>query len=488
MMNKTLKQTGKLLLFLLPLVLGMLGLWVLAGEPVQDALFSCVSMYVLNYGDTPPNLLVELARWLAPLTTVSGILMALRAARDQLHGLVRCLMGDGVAVYGPEAEQAQLLDRLGGRGIKGTDEVLPARQYILLGEDEDSFALCRRILQERPKADVFLRCADLRPQSVISPQLHSSSPKETAARLHLFNPEETAARLFWKEHCLYSASKKQGHRLSIVLLGGGALAENLLYYGLLDNIFDPKQAIEYHVFGECARFAAVHTQLDQMDGDSVTVHQEPWWESLDLLRTAHLVLLLPQEGQAAAAQDLLLAAHGPRVVAFTSGSALTLLARDGELEVFPWLDLALKPEHILRDDLFAQAKRINLRYAHHYRKVEENEQNREIEWTELDGFTRYSNISCADYHDIRLKMMADLGLPTDAGQLSKEDMELLAELEHIRWCRYHYLSNWRRGAGKDGKKDPAARLHPDLVPYEELDDPDKEKDRDNIRVLLGISH
>lgn len=132
-MNKALKQVGKLLLFLIPLILGMLGLWVLAGEPVQDALFSCISMYVLNYGDTPPNLLAELARWLAPLSTASGILMTLRAVRNRLHGLVRCLMGDGVAVYGPETEQVQLLELQGKRGIRGTDEVLPARQYTLIG-------------------------------------------------------------------------------------------------------------------------------------------------------------------------------------------------------------------------------------------------------------------------------------------------------------------------------------------------------------------
>ena len=37
-----------------------------------------------------------------------------------------------------------------------------------------------------------------------------------------------------------------------------------------------------------------NTQLDQMDGDSVTVHEAPWLESLDLLRAAHLVLLLPR--------------------------------------------------------------------------------------------------------------------------------------------------------------------------------------------------
>lgn len=292
-----------------------------------------------------------------------------------------------------------------------------------MGDDENSFALCRQIVQQNPEADVFLQCADVRPQSVTSP------------RLHLFSPEETAARLFWKERCLYSTSTERGHRLSIVLLGGGALAENLLYYGLLDNIFHPKQRIEYHIFGGCARFAAVHTQLDQI-GDP----------------------------------------------------ALTLLAEAAGLEVFPWLDLALKPEHILQDDLFTLAKRINLRYAHIHGGVEEADQNREAEWDKLDAFTRYSNVSCADYHDIRLEMLKHMGLPADADRLPPDKMELLAELKHIRWCRYHYLNNWRRGAGEDGKKDPAARLHPDLVSYEELTGPDKKKDRDNIKVLLSVSH
>ena len=64
-MTKLFSRAGRLLCFLLPLLLGMAGLWALAGEPFLDALFCCVSMYVLNYGDTPPNLLVELARWLA---------------------------------------------------------------------------------------------------------------------------------------------------------------------------------------------------------------------------------------------------------------------------------------------------------------------------------------------------------------------------------------------------------------------------------------
>ena len=224
-----------------------------------------------------------------------------------------------------------------------------------------------------------------------------------------------------------------------------------------------------------------------MGSDPVIIHEEPWWDSLDLLSAACLILLLPQENRTAVAQDLLLAVPGARVAAFGSNPALTLLDAAGKLEMFPWLDLALKPEHILQDDLFMQAKRINLRYAHIYSGVEETGLNREAEWDKLDAFTRDSNVSCADYHDIRLEMLKLMGLPADADRLPPGKMELLVELEHIRWCRYHYLSNWRRDTSENGKKDPAARLHPDLIPYGELTKATREKDRENIRVLLGVA-
>lgn len=474
-MKNILCRMGKLFLVILPLLLGMIGLWVMAGEPLLDALFSCVNMYVLNYGDPPVNLFVELARWLAPITTLSGIMLTLRAIRDQAYCLFRCWMGDCVAVYGPEESSTRLVEQLGRRAIRGGDRLLSARQYILLGNDSTSFDLYHQIARTHPTAEVFLQCADVRPQSVSSP------------RLHLFSPAETAARLFWKEHSLYPLSAAHDHRLTIVLLGFWPLGEDLLYYGLLDNIFHPDQRIEYHIFGGDPRFAAVHDQLDQLS-DPVIFHPEPWWENLDLLRRSQLTLLLPQEAQAAEAQDLLLAVPEQNLVVFTDGSPTTeLLVHERGLKVFPWLDKALTPDLILQDTLLSLAKQINLRYAHIYNNVEETPAAREAEWAALDAFTRYSNISCADYHDIRLQMLDALGWPADPAQLTAEQMELLAELEHIRWCRYHYLNNWRLGTPENGKrKDPKRRLHTDLIPYCDLDQPAKEKDRENIRVLLSI--
>ena len=61
------------LLLLIPIILGMIGLFVLEKEPFMDALFRCVQMYVLNYSDTPPNLFVEAARWIARRRTIGDL-------------------------------------------------------------------------------------------------------------------------------------------------------------------------------------------------------------------------------------------------------------------------------------------------------------------------------------------------------------------------------------------------------------------------------
>lgn len=474
-MNTILSRASKLFLVILPLILGMIGLWGMAGEPLLDALFNCVSMYVLNYGDPPANLFVELARWLAPITTVSGMMLALRAIRDQVYCLARCWTGDCVVIYGPADVGAQLVERLGRKAILGGDRLLPAHRYILLGDDGTAFDRYRQIARSHPVAEVFLQCADVRPQSISSPHLH------------LFSLEENAARLFWKEHSLYSLSASHAHQLTIVLLGFGPLGENLLSYGLLDNIFHPDQRIEYHIFGGEDRFSCVHTQLDQLC-DPVIFHTEPWWEALDLLHRSHLTLLLPQEAHASQAQELLLAVPAQNLVIFTDDSpTVDLLARDNDLETFSWLRQALDPSIILQDALLGQAKQINLHYAHLYNNTEETPAAREAAWAALDSFTRYSNISCADYHDIRLDMLGVLNWPTDPAQLTADQIEQLAELEHIRWCRYHYLNNWRLGTPENGRrKDPERRLHTDLIPYQELDESSKEKDRENIRILLSL--
>ena len=460
------KKVLRVLLFLTPLCLGAAG-FLLSGEmgPL-DALFQGVCLYTINYQDSPPNLLVELARWTAPLATAGGVLLAANQLRERLVRRLRYLRGDSVAVYGSEALREQMVERLPQVGLRGIDagedwELVRGERYLLLGSEEENFAFYSRNREELAGHMVYLQSATLPAQSAYGPHLR------------LFSPEETVARLFWREHCLYETSRAHRHQLKVVFLGFGVLGEKVLTYGLLHNIFDPGQRIEYHVFGELSHFTAVHTSLSDIT-DPVIPHSEPWYDALPLLEEAHRVVVLTQEGQLSLLRDLLLAVPKRTFHVFDAGESGTELLADRErLVIVPWEALGRDPTHIFSNVMFRQAQAINLRYAQLYGGADASPRALAEEWEKLDSFTRYSNISAADYHQVRRIMLRALGW-TEEEALRPEHLELLAELEHIRWCRYHYLNNWRRGdPGTGGRKDPSRRLHADLVPYQALSEGEK---------------
>ena len=80
-MKEKKSNIGKYLLILVPFVMGVTGFTVLDGQPVVDSLFLSMEMYFLNYSDSPPNILIEIARWTAPLMTASGVLMSISKIR-----------------------------------------------------------------------------------------------------------------------------------------------------------------------------------------------------------------------------------------------------------------------------------------------------------------------------------------------------------------------------------------------------------------------
>jgi len=67
-----------------------------------------------------------------------------------------------------------------------------------------------------------------------------------------------------------------------------------------------------------------------------------------------------------------------------------------------------------------------------------------------------------------------------------EQIELLAQMEHDRWVEEKQRNGWVVGTPRDNEK----RVHPDLIPWDELDEAAKEKDRNAVRMipkLLGDS-
>jgi hypothetical protein len=61
-------------------------------------------------------------------------------------------------------------------------------------------------------------------------------------------------------------------------------------------------------------------------------------------------------------------------------------------------------------------------------------------------------------------VMRQLGAGESTSQVSEEEIELMAELEHDRWVRLKLAQGWSFASRRDEER----RRHPDLVPWREL--------------------
>jgi hypothetical protein len=94
-------------------------------------------------------------------------------------------------------------------------------------------------------------------------------------------------------------------------------------------------------------------------------------------------------------------------------------------------------------------------------------------WERMDASEREANLDSARFAPT---ILTALGLAIVAGDrvegrsaLTLEELEAGSRLEHLRWCRF------TRRIGR--------AQHPDLVSWDELDEPARELDRIRIRAL-----
>jgi len=127
------------------------------------------------------------------------------------------------------------------------------------------------------------------------------------------------------------------------------------------------------------------------------------------------------------------------------------------------MDKVFTLENIKTDKLYQNAIALNQQYV---------DRHHSAEWGELNGFLRNSNISAADYGEVIRDLLQK--------RISDEE---LAELEHIRWCRFSFLNYWKYGVPENGRnKDEDKKIHKCLVPFGELDAVEKQKDMDMIHM------
>ncbi|HEX5103640.1 MAG TPA: RyR domain-containing protein, partial [Pirellulaceae bacterium] len=106
-------------------------------------------------------------------------------------------------------------------------------------------------------------------------------------------------------------------------------------------------------------------------------------------------------------------------------------------------------------------------------------------WSLLDAQFKSSNRQQADHIDVKLRAascrrLAE-GEETPAGSkpfegFTKDEVELLAHMEHARWCADRYLGGWRVGE----QADKLNKISPYLIPYDQLTEEIKQYDREAV--------
>jgi hypothetical protein len=106
-------------------------------------------------------------------------------------------------------------------------------------------------------------------------------------------------------------------------------------------------------------------------------------------------------------------------------------------------------------------------------------------WSDLPERYREDNRAAADHLPYKLARAGLALAPTAARRglsaVPAALIEPLAEIEHARWMAARRVAGWTRGP-----RDDAAQTHPDLVPYADLDEPARDKDRDQVARLPAL--
>jgi serine phosphatase RsbU (regulator of sigma subunit) len=138
------------------------------------------------------------------------------------------------------------------------------------------------------------------------------------------------------------------------------------------------------------------------------------------------------------------------------------------------------------------ARAVHARYIHEIMKQAGNASGTKksgfSEFNDLPADILQSNIDNAVHIPTRLLSVGYRIRPVRKGykarvlHLDDVEIETMAKVEHLRWSWDRRLNGWTYGKVKD----PGEKRHPSLVPYDELSETEKEKDRGLVRLTPAI--
>lgn len=476
--EKLFDNLRKIIIVLLPipLIVGAVGYYN-EGLPLADAIYYGVRLYGLEWEGGVNNKYIEIARWTAPLLTAAGLAAFIESVYVFLHNKwIVFLHKDTTAIYSSSGRGRILNHNIPNSVVCAEKPLKHMKNHIILFDsDKENLLFYQRhksfFQNGKYKSMVYL----------FLNEVDSNMLKQDFDNVSILNANDIIARALWKTVKLWNCAEK--HRTQkVVILGFDALGQRILRFGLQMNLYAKQQCMEYHIFGNSELFEASHRYFQTMNRDTITYHSEEDEDKWSILEKADYIIV-SKPATIELLQSLYYGCEKANIYYYSpANEKVTDYIKTDRLCAFGEDQLIYSNEYIKTDQLYEAAKKLNYRYISSQTGAENKSEMQtakemEEEWRKLDGFTKGSNISSSDYSEVIREL----------GSYGKENedivnLEELAELEHIRWCRYHLLNGWKYGVPADGKnKDMEKRIHKCICPYAELSEEEKEKDRQVIK-------
>lgn len=416
--------------------------------PFLDTLYASLKLYSgVTESGVPVGGFLQLARFLALAATLGIVINLLNKVNDIINDM-KLFRSNSTVVYGDSVYAGYIYDKLDrGIRIRGEEKFIDnASRYLLMfSDDTENLAFYSRNYEVLKDKNVYIMLEDISRQNIENPMIT------------VFSIVENCARQYWKD---YPAVRDE----KIAIIGFENLGKNMLLYGLQMNIIDPGQHFEYHIYGDGTEFRREHTELDQMAPDKIVFHDDGIYEYAQMTDFDRIIICGGQDVNrniTVAGKLLASASINCRIYIYTpNGDIVTSLFGKDRLICFGTAGETASADMIFNEQTMEAARRQHEFYYQQYGGTP---------WEKLDCFKRYSNVSSSDYmHTI--DRLVGQGVP----------LETLAELEHIRWCRYHYIHNWTYGAETDSSR----RIHNCLIAFSELSEEEKVKDIEAIKSKM----
>lgn len=438
---------------------------------------------------------IELARDLR----ADGTPMAIMLPPGEEDTAVRRVLGQGAIVL-----TGDLYDRRSWQRIR----MMSARAIVVFASDLELLRIVETFRAFEPTRQdrdidpgtptrVFLRVTSrrLKRQLIVRQGLFASSKR---FRFEPFNVEELAARTFFHERHLFLDAQRAGHaRLHWLFLGWSdslsALSEQLVKVSPVPGLRPPRLT----VFSREAE--RTRAQIDDLLGpvrEFIDWSVEDWRPGatlppMDAIRAA-------SESDCLTGVFLASGDTGDLTRALTLESAM----EQGRVTRAPiWIERAHETEvaeTLLRAGVESAPRRPVLtatmllgsldRAARAFHEAYTTYAKQSDAWEDLDETFRNANRRAADHGKTKLEA---LGLEhkvnggsanADFTALLEANLEPLARAEHASWSIDRLLGGWRYGP----ERSDTARLHPSLVPYDDLDTYQKDLDRWQVQQLPKV--